>query len=180
MRLCRFIFKLQSEDLALAASKYLRVLIPSLWTLSLSICLQNWLHAQSKTRAIAVITFIVAILHHMWCYLYIHLLHFGYLGAAMAVTTSKFSELSMLLLYICYFSVHKETEFEFSWECLQGWGNFLLLGTYLSSSDALIFFLFLQLRTWHFLSRNFCCHNHASSDARQTAYTNHRISLRAI
>jgi hypothetical protein len=49
----------QSENLALAASKYLRVLIPSLWVLAFTICIQNWLHAQSKTRAIAVITFMV-------------------------------------------------------------------------------------------------------------------------
>lgn len=55
----------------------------------------------------------------------------------MAVTTSKFSELSMLLLYVCYFSVYKETEFEFSRECFQGWGNFLLLGTYLLLSEVL-------------------------------------------
>ena len=107
---------------------YLRVLIPSLWSLALSICIQNWLHAQSKTRAIAIITLVVATFHPIWCYLYIYHFSLGYLGAALAVTTSKISELLMLLLYIYLFSVGKDTNFQFSAECFNGWGQFLCLG----------------------------------------------------
>jgi Na+-driven multidrug efflux pump len=118
---------------ASTASQYLRILIPSLWTLSFSICLQNWLHAQSKTRAIAAVTLIVALLHPLWCYLYIYYFELGYLGGALAITTSKLSELVMLIAYIYCYSVHKETGFELSWECLQGWSHFLILGSYLHS-----------------------------------------------
>jgi len=118
----------QSQQLADRASKYLMVLIPSLWTLSFSICIQNWLHAQSKTRAIAVITLIVALIHPFWCYFYIYMMEMGYLGAALAVTTSKVSEFVMLIIYIYFGSVLKETNFEFSWGAFSDWGPFLYLG----------------------------------------------------
>ena len=75
-----------------------------------------------------MITFIVAIFHPFWCYFYIYFLKIGYLGAAMAVTTSKFTELSLLLSYIVFFSIGKETNFKFSSECFKDWGPFLCLG----------------------------------------------------
>ena len=121
----------QSKELAGNASHYLRILIPSLWSLSCSTCIQNWLHSQSKPRAIAVITLIVACFHPIWCYTYIYYLKFGYLGAALAVTTSKLSELVLLTSYIYIYRVYEETGFKFSSDCFQGWGAFLLLGKYI-------------------------------------------------
>ena len=128
---CTVFTILQSKELAGNASRYWRILIPSLWSLSCTTSIQNWLHSQSKTRAIAVITLIVACLHPFWCYTYIYFLNFGYLGAALAVTTSKLSELLLLGSYIYSYKVYEEIGFKFSYDCFEGWGAFLILGKYI-------------------------------------------------
>lgn len=53
------------------------------------------------------------------------------MGAALAVSTSKISELVFLTSYIYTYRVYEETGFKFSSDCFQGWGAFLLLGKYI-------------------------------------------------
>ena len=116
------------SQIAENSSKYLIVLIPSLWAYALSQTIQNWLHAQSKTTGIAIVTILVAILHPIWCYVYIYIFELGYLGAAFAVTTSKLSELLLIFGYINCFGISKDTNFQFDLDCFTDWGPFLKLG----------------------------------------------------
>jgi Na+-driven multidrug efflux pump len=57
----------QPEAIARDAQRYLVCLIPNLWLLSTSFCIQNWLHAQSKARGIAMISLFLAVLHPICC-----------------------------------------------------------------------------------------------------------------
>ena len=109
--------------------QYLIVLVPSLWAYTASVCIQNWLHAQGKTRYVAIINLCVALTHPLWCYLYIFRCGWGYLGAAYALVTSKYSEMILLFLYACCSGIGKETNFQLSWTgAWQDWGPFLRLG----------------------------------------------------
>lgn len=120
----------QQAQLAHDASLYLHYMLPGLWALACSACIQNWLYAQSKTRAIMFITFITAIIHPFWCYLFIYHLRIGYLGAAISVSVTKMSELCMLIIYVCFLSeVLKESRF--TWQiraAFYDWWSFLRLG----------------------------------------------------
>ena len=118
----------QKSEIARSSSEYLIGLIPGLWAMSISICLQNWLHSQSKTKAIAMITLIVAILHPFICYAFIFILKFHFIGAAFAVSTTKTLELLFLLLYLKFSTVLKETNFTWSTDCYRQWWQFLKLG----------------------------------------------------
>jgi len=105
----------QNPALAEKASQYLQILIPSLWAYAGGACVQNWLHAQGKTRAVAAVTLAVALLHPLWCYTYVFVWGYGYLGAAYAIVTSKFTELTLLLAYTGLGRVGQETGFTWSW-----------------------------------------------------------------
>jgi MATE family multidrug resistance protein len=119
----------QQSDISYSSSRYLISLTPGLWAMSVSVCLQNWLHSQSNTRAIAIITFLLAVLHPAICYLYIFVLNFGYLGAAFAVSTTKTLEVIFLLIYLFTIStVLKDTNFTWSHRCMHEWIPFLKLG----------------------------------------------------
>ena len=89
----------QSQLLATDASLFLKYLIPGLLFFSMSICIQNWLHSQSKTKLVLFVTVIVAIIHPINCYVFVFTFKLGYLGAAIASSVSKFIE------FICLFSL---------------------------------------------------------------------------
>lgn len=119
----------QNEIIARNAQAYLICLIPNLWALSTTYCIQNWLYAQSRTKGIAFISLFFTLLHPLWLYLYIYKLQFGYIGAALAISTTKSLELIALLLYVAIFSgVLKEVKFEWSLECFIKWYPYLKLG----------------------------------------------------
>lgn len=120
----------QEPALARDASQYLLLLIPSLYCMSLSICVQNWLHAQARTAAMAVVTACMALLHPLWCWLFIYFFGFGYLGAAMAVSLSRALELSALAWYLVFgSSILADVGFTWSYEkAMRNWGPFLALG----------------------------------------------------
>lgn len=120
----------QEPALARDASHYLLLLIPSLYFMSLSICIQNWLHAQARTAAVAVVTACMALLHPLWCWLFIYYLGFGYLGAAMAVSLSRALEFGALAWYLTLgSSILSDVGFTWSLhKALLNWGPFLALG----------------------------------------------------
>ena len=118
-----------NHEVSHRASLYLIYLIPGAWAMSSSVCIQTWLHAQADTRAIAIITFFLALTHPILCYLFIYKLNFGYLGAAIAVSTTKTLELVGGLIYLgCISSKLVDVDFRWSLECLNSWGHFLSLG----------------------------------------------------
>lgn len=120
----------QSDEVAQMANAYLLFLLPSLWTLACSACIQNWLHSMSNTRAVATITLITATLHPLWCYLFIYYFKLGYLGAAISVSLTKIIELILFIVYICFIStILKDLNFQINIkESFTNWWSFLRLG----------------------------------------------------
>lgn len=119
----------QPEAIARDAQRYLVCLIPNLWLLSTSFCIQNWLHAQSKARGIAMISLFLAVLHPIWLYLFIFKFEFGFIGAALAISSTKLLELILLVLYMTVFSdALVENHFHWSTDCFRHWGTYLKLG----------------------------------------------------
>lgn len=119
----------QNHHIAVASGRFLFYLIPSLWARAFSTSIQNWLYAQGKTKAMAIISTVLALLHPLLCYLFIFPMGLGYLGAAAAVSSSRFLELAMSALYL-WWSANEETKSILSWNsaCLEDWGPFLALG----------------------------------------------------
>jgi MATE family multidrug resistance protein len=103
-------------------------MVPSLWAVSGTFSIQNFLHAQSKTRAVLVVTFIVTALHPCWCYLFIYGVGLGYLGAALAVSTSKIIELILLVTYVHAAALDTGLSLQCSTEVFKDWWPFLKLG----------------------------------------------------
>lgn len=119
----------QQPSIARDASIFMRALIPGLWAMAFSACIQNWLYSMAKTKALAWITLTLALLHPLTCYCYIVVFKLGFIGAAMAASTTKILEFLFLLLYLNVFStVLKDTQFQLSRECLSNWWPFLRLG----------------------------------------------------
>jgi MATE family multidrug resistance protein len=61
----------QSREISASAHQYLLCLVPGLWALSGSSCMQQWLFAQGNTRPVAAITVVLALLHPVWIYLFV-------------------------------------------------------------------------------------------------------------
>jgi len=119
----------QDESIAKSTKDYMVVLIPGLWALSASQCVTTWLYAQAKTKAVASITFSVAVLHPVWLYLFIVQFKVGFLGAAVALSLTKCLELLILLLYVnVWTDIMRTSEFAWSYECWRQWVPFLKLG----------------------------------------------------
>ena len=119
----------QSETIARLASTYLVYLIPGLFFFSYTISLQNWLHAQQLTKAPATIGTITAILHPVWCYLYVFHFDFGYIGTALAISTTRFLDGFLLTIYIICTGHLQITGFELSLSAATShWVEYLALG----------------------------------------------------
>jgi MATE family multidrug resistance protein len=119
----------QDEAIARSTKDYMVILIPGLWALSALQCINSWLYAQAKTKAIAAIAFAMAVIHPLWLWLFIYYFKIGFLGSAIALSLSKWVELIVLLVYIAGCSdIIKESEFEWSWAAWWDWGPFLRLG----------------------------------------------------
>lgn len=119
----------QDERIAKSTKEYMVILIPGLWALSCMQSINTWMYAQAKTQAVAMISLTVTLLHPLWLYLFIYHWQIGYLGAAIALSLTKWIELSILLLYLNVFStIIVDSEFAWSWKCWKDWGPFLKLG----------------------------------------------------
>ena len=115
----------QSEQLAINAGYFLVWLIPGIWAFTFSMCIQNWLHAQSKTKLVLLVTIVTALLHPCFCYVLIYTWNYGYIGAAIASSLSKTLELCLLSLCVFFFSTFRMI---WSWALLRDWVAFLRLG----------------------------------------------------
>lgn len=122
----------QEEDLARDAARYLLLLIPSLFFTGFSTCLQNWLYSQARTKAVAVIVIVVALLHPLWCYLLVPPM--GYLGAGVAVSVTKGLETACLAAYLLTpgsdgAALLRDLQFQWDWkQATAGWTDFIRLG----------------------------------------------------
>lgn len=118
----------QSDHISSLAVDYLVCLIPALFAVAYSLCIQEWLYAQQSTNAPATIAIIVAFVHPLFCQIFVYYFDFNYLGSAMALSTTRILELFMLLGYLKLSSTLDDTNFQFSFRCFQKWGEFLKLG----------------------------------------------------
>jgi MATE family multidrug resistance protein len=119
----------EDEQIATMASEFLALQVPGIWAVSVGQCTQNWLHAQSRASGIAMITFIVALVHPFTCYFFIHYMGLGYRGAAMATSVSQLFDFCMLMMYVNVLSdIRSTTKFKFSSACFKDWIPFLRLG----------------------------------------------------
>ena len=117
----------QEASIAAYARDYMCGLMPGLWAYAMSICIQNWLHSQQRTKEVALIAAVVALLHPIWTKLFIYNMGIGYLGAAMAVSASRYLELALLLAFLHTSNVVQETEFEWSMKAFSGWPAYFKL-----------------------------------------------------
>ena len=117
----------QDQEIAYHAAKFLFYLIPGICFFSQSLCIQNWLFSQHKMTAPTIIISIVAIGHVWWNYLFVTYLQMGFIGTALAISTSRLLELIMLVFYIQKSNSLIETEFAWSWRCFNGWLPFFSL-----------------------------------------------------
>ena len=84
-------------------------------------------NAQQLTEATAGVGVITALLHPLWCYLLVFSLDMGYLGAAYALSLTRFLEGLLLTVYIIIY-YEFQAPFVLSLEAFQQWGTFLALG----------------------------------------------------
>ena len=115
----------QQHQISSDAGDFLIRLIPGLWALTFSNCIQNWLYSQSKTTFVLGVTIVVALCHPVFCYVFIYKLNYGYIGAAIASSLSKILELSMLLVFMRCKSTF---QMEWSMTVFHDWLSFLQLG----------------------------------------------------
>jgi len=122
----------QEKDLARDAASYLLLLIPSLFFTGFNTVLQNWLYSQARTKAVAVIVIIIALLHPLWCYLLVPPM--GFLGAGVAVSVTKGLETACLAAYLLVpgsdgAALLRDLQFQWDWQqATAGWADFIRLG----------------------------------------------------
>lgn len=90
----------QEENIAYLASQYLFTLIPGLWFLGLSACLQTWLYAQNDTKMVMIMAIIQTCIHPFVNYLFIYTMNMGWIGAGAASSVSKGIYFAFLVSYI--------------------------------------------------------------------------------
>lgn len=120
-----FIYLGQSEEISHDAAKYLLFLAPGLFGFSTAACIQNWLFSQQITLPSIISSIIVALLHPIWNYLFIIYLDFGYIGAAIAVSSSKCLECLILISYLLFSNILIKTKFELSIRAFYNWNIYL-------------------------------------------------------
>ncbi|CAO2643481.1 Multidrug and toxin extrusion protein 1 [Lemmus lemmus] len=82
-------------------------------------------------------------------YLFLHQLHLGVMGSAIANTISQFALAILLFLYILWRKLHQDTWGGWSWECLHDWASFLQL--------AVPSMLMLCIEWWAYEIGSFLC-----------------------
>ncbi|KAL2612853.1 hypothetical protein R1flu_024545 [Riccia fluitans] len=118
----------QDEEIAELAGQYVVYLLPGLLATALFLPVAKFLQVQEVTKPLAVVSCTVLILHAPICWLYIYALDLGFVGAAMANSTSNVLTLLLLVLFL---------KFERSGileRCWLGWSlaAFVNLGSFLS------------------------------------------------
>jgi MATE family multidrug resistance protein len=118
----------QDPEIARLAASYLSCLVPALFCKAYSLCLEGWLTAQQRTDPPAVIGAVAAVLHPLWCYLFIFVFDMHYLGSAIAISATRSLEALLFTIYIIHFNIKENNSFQFTMEATRNWGSYLRLG----------------------------------------------------
>ncbi|CAM6117236.1 unnamed protein product [Calypogeia fissa] len=105
----------QDPQISKNAAYYLRHMAPALFSSAFSQPLIKFLQTQSIVMPMMLCSLVSALLHPFVCYTYIYLLDFGFVGGALATTTSYMFLFILLLSYTI-----------FSGKCGQCWGGFAI------------------------------------------------------
>ena len=80
--------------------QYLRLLVPGLWGYSINWTLSAWFQAIGLSDIPTYFAMVIAILHYPFNLFYIYILDLGYIGAALATSTSQIVCPIMMISYM--------------------------------------------------------------------------------
>lgn len=118
----------QDPDIAAAAHDFVLVSIPDLLLQSFLHPIRIFLRSQSITLPLTYAAAAVALLHLPLNYALVFYLRFGIRGVAFASICTNFTLILLLVLYIYFSGIHRQTAvLDFSTDCFKGWGSMLNL-----------------------------------------------------
>lgn len=127
--MCSSIMKMFGIEDALAeeSGRYAAYLIPSLFASIHFEMVKRFLNAQQIVQPTTVVVVITTAFHVFLCYVFIHLLDFSYLGAALAKTGTCALSLVLIWAYIAYSGCCAQTIVKVDREVFQDWSLVLQL-----------------------------------------------------
>lgn len=110
-------------EISLNAGIYLRNAIPSIIGSFLFNTTRFFLISQNIFNVQSVILGALVPLHIFWCYLFVDVFGMPVAGAALAKSVTDVIAIILLILYVKYAGVCKESWIPWTKECLEGWGS---------------------------------------------------------
>ncbi|KZV48318.1 protein TRANSPARENT TESTA 12-like [Dorcoceras hygrometricum] len=132
----------QQEEVANVAGELTILIIPHLFSLAVAFPTQKFLQAQSKVNVLAYISVLALILEAFLCWLFIYILGFGTIGAAIAIDVTSWTLAGLQFLYVVRSC--KDGWKGFSWDAFKDIWGFLRL----SLESAVM----LCLEIWYMMS----------------------------
>ncbi|XP_057631324.1 multidrug and toxin extrusion protein 1 [Chionomys nivalis] len=117
----------QDPDVSRLTQTYVMIFIPALPAAFLYTLQVKYLLNQGIVLPQIVTGFAANLINALANYLFLHQLHLGVMGSAIANTISQFALAILLFLYILWRKLHQATWGGWSWECLHDWASFLQL-----------------------------------------------------
>ncbi|KAL1780151.1 multidrug and toxin extrusion protein 1 [Sigmodon hispidus] len=117
----------QDPDVSRLTQTYVMIFIPALPAAFLYTLQVKYLLNQGIVLPQIVTGIAANLINALANYLFLHQLHLGVMGSAMANTISQFALAILLFLYILWRKLHQATWGGWSWDCLQDWASFLQL-----------------------------------------------------
>ncbi|ELR21350.1 MATE efflux family subfamily protein [Acanthamoeba castellanii str. Neff] len=106
---------------------FLLLLLPGLWFYMMADVLRRWLQSQAIVKPVIYITICSVLINVLAQYVFVYLLGLGFMGSPLGLALTWACSPFLLLAYILLAGAHRKTWHGWSWECLQGWGEFLKL-----------------------------------------------------
>lgn len=117
----------QDHTISKVAKTYLLYCLPDLIAQAFIHPLRIYLRTQGITRPIAICSVLASLIHIPLNYFLVTILQTGIKGVAMAISLSNFNLLLLLICYIYFSGVFKNTWTRLSLECMREWRSYLSL-----------------------------------------------------
>ncbi|XP_006973641.1 multidrug and toxin extrusion protein 1 isoform X2 [Peromyscus maniculatus bairdii] len=117
----------QDPEVSRLTQTYVMIFIPALPAAFLYTIQVKYLLNQGIVLPQIVTGIAANLINALANYVFLHQLHLGVMGSAMANTISQYALAILLFLYILWRKLHQATWGGWSWECLQDWASFLQL-----------------------------------------------------
>ncbi|XP_038183441.1 multidrug and toxin extrusion protein 1 isoform X2 [Arvicola amphibius] len=117
----------QDPDVSRLTQTYVMIFIPALPAAFLYTLQVKYLLNQGIVLPQIVTGFAANLINALANYLFLHQLHLGVMGSAIANTVSQFALAILLFFYILWRKLHQATWGGWSWECMHDWASFLQL-----------------------------------------------------